>query len=81
MMGEGTTSAGAGELFSLKVATTAVSCLQRCWDSHVLIPQLAHVFWRLSLQILSRYCVWVDEEILKVPTYLPSIAVLVVVAG
>lgn len=32
-----------------------------CWSAEVFIPELCHRFWRLTLQILSRYRRWLDH--------------------
>ncbi|TFK75389.1 COG complex component [Pluteus cervinus] len=32
-----------------------------CWSSEVFIPELANKFWRLTLQILSRYRTWISD--------------------
>ncbi|CAG0891091.1 unnamed protein product [Darwinula stevensoni] len=37
--------------------TLSISLL-RCWDAGVYIPSLVHRFWKLSLQLLSRFNVW-----------------------
>lgn len=40
---------------------TALSCISQCWSDSIYLPQLFHRFWKLSLQILARLCVWTDE--------------------
>lgn len=32
--------------------------LQDCWSEGIYIEALAHKFWKLSLQIISRYATW-----------------------
>ncbi|EPY81957.1 hypothetical protein CB1_000692029 [Camelus ferus] len=39
------------------------SSLQRCWSDKMFLPPLAHRLWRLTLQILARYSVFVKEEV------------------
>ncbi|XP_039278291.1 conserved oligomeric Golgi complex subunit 2 [Nilaparvata lugens] len=51
--------------FQLTVTETAWECLQQCWAEKVFIPQLAHRFWKLSLQVLARYYVWSGHFINK----------------
>ncbi|RZF40632.1 hypothetical protein LSTR_LSTR007515 [Laodelphax striatellus] len=51
--------------FQLTVTETAWECLQQCWAEKVFIPQLAHRFWKLSLQVLSRYYVWSGHVVNK----------------
>ncbi|XP_014249061.1 conserved oligomeric Golgi complex subunit 2 [Cimex lectularius] len=44
------------------VATEHVwRCLHRCWAPGVFLQPLAHKFWKLSLQIISRYVTWINE--------------------
>ncbi|KAG8897124.1 hypothetical protein FRB99_008430 [Tulasnella sp. 403] len=44
-------------------ATAVYTAIQACWSHHVYIPELAHRFWRLTLQILSRYKTWLDTNL------------------
>ncbi|KIK01394.1 hypothetical protein K443DRAFT_98669 [Laccaria amethystina LaAM-08-1] len=37
--------------------------ISACWSAEVYIPELAHRFWRLTLQILSRYKTWLDTSV------------------
>uniref|UniRef100_A0A1B6C3H8 Conserved oligomeric Golgi complex subunit 2 n=1 Tax=Clastoptera arizonana TaxID=38151 RepID=A0A1B6C3H8_9HEMI len=53
------------EGWRLLVTQTAWQCIQRCWQDRVYISQLTHRFWKLSLQILSRYHVWTTEILNK----------------
>ncbi|EKM80999.1 hypothetical protein AGABI1DRAFT_36770 [Agaricus bisporus var. burnettii JB137-S8] len=32
-----------------------------CWSPEILIPELSHRFWRLTLQLLSRYGSWLNS--------------------
>lgn len=32
-----------------------------CWSPEVLIPELSHRFWRLTLQLLNRYATWLHS--------------------
>ncbi|XP_078466043.1 conserved oligomeric Golgi complex subunit 2 [Lampetra planeri] len=36
-------------------------CLQRCWADPVYLPPLAHRFWKVTLQMLARYAIWMQE--------------------
>jgi len=47
--------------FILPTTTMALLCVRRCWDEEVIIPALVHRFWKLTLQILSRYAGWLKE--------------------
>ncbi|XP_053460562.1 conserved oligomeric Golgi complex subunit 2 isoform X3 [Nycticebus coucang] len=41
------------------------SSLRRCWSDEMFLPLLVHRLWRLSLQILARYCVFVNQLSLR----------------
>ena len=43
-----------------------------CWDRNVFVPQLAHRFWKLMLQILSRYRTWIENSLQAFPQALPK---------
>ncbi|KAH9063765.1 COG complex component [Lactarius deliciosus] len=52
-------------------STAAVwSAMTTCWDRNVFVPQLAHRFWKLMLQILSRYRTWIENSL---PAYLSGL--------
>ncbi|KAH8991106.1 COG complex component [Lactarius hatsudake] len=52
-------------------STAAVwSAMATCWDRNVFVPQLAHRFWKLMLQILSRYRTWIENSL---PAYLSGL--------
>ncbi|THH26420.1 hypothetical protein EUX98_g7769 [Antrodiella citrinella] len=34
-----------------------------CWSAQVYIPELSHRFWKLNLQLLSRYKTWLDASL------------------
>ncbi|KAH7888658.1 oligomeric golgi complex component, COG2-domain-containing protein [Phlebopus sp. FC_14] len=34
-----------------------------CWSAEVFIPDLAHRFWKVTLQLLSRYKTWLDTSL------------------
>lgn len=49
-------------------STAAVwSAMTTCWDRNVFVPQLAHRFWKLMLQILSRYRTWIENNLPALP--------------
>ncbi|KAH9180208.1 COG complex component [Lactarius sanguifluus] len=49
-------------------STAAVwSAMATCWDRNVFVPQLAHRFWKLMLQILSRYRTWIENSLPAYP--------------
>ncbi|PNJ43581.1 COG2 isoform 2 [Pongo abelii] len=41
------------------------SSLRRCWSDEMFLPLLVHRLWRLTLQILARYSVFVSELSLR----------------
>ncbi|KAI9446785.1 COG complex component [Lactarius indigo] len=54
-------------------STAAVwSAMATCWDRNVFVPQLAHRFWKLMLQILSRYRTWIENGLPAHPLGLPK---------
>ncbi|KAF9450434.1 COG complex component [Macrolepiota fuliginosa MF-IS2] len=46
--------------FSLSQTAALWHAITTCWSSEVLIPELSHRFWRLTLQLLSRYAAWLN---------------------
>lgn len=54
-------SSPAGGAFRLHVSHILWTCLLRCWAEGVYLPQLAHRFWKLTLQLLSRYSTFMME--------------------
>ncbi|GAA5885926.1 hypothetical protein JCM5296_007033 [Sporobolomyces johnsonii] len=59
-------ASGGGETFVMSESEAVFKALRRCWDDDVWLEELAGRFWRLTLQIISRYRTWVNE---KVPRY------------
>nr|CAD7256483.1 unnamed protein product [Timema shepardi] len=47
--------------FHLLPTASAWECLLRCWADGVFLRELAHRFWKLSLQIIARYYTWIEE--------------------
>lgn len=50
-----------GSHYRLQVSDVLWSCVCRCWAEHVYLPPLAHRFWKLTLQLLSRYATFLTE--------------------
>ncbi|MEQ2298677.1 Conserved oligomeric Golgi complex subunit 2 [Ameca splendens] len=65
---EGLEAAPAGSSFHLQVSEVLWSCLVRCWSEKVYLSPLAHRFWKLTLQLYSRYAKFLDEVLSKTPT-------------
>ncbi|XP_006937851.1 conserved oligomeric Golgi complex subunit 2 isoform X2 [Felis catus] len=61
----GLEDAPAGSSFCLLASHRTWSSLQRCWSDEMFLPALAHRLWRLTLQILARYSVFVSELLLR----------------
>ncbi|XP_058399070.1 conserved oligomeric Golgi complex subunit 2 isoform X3 [Diceros bicornis minor] len=57
--------APAGSSYCLLASHRTWSSLQRCWSDELFLPLLAHRLWRLTLQILARYSVFVNELLLR----------------
>ena len=51
----------AGSPYCLAASHQTWSSLQRCWSAELFLPALAHRLWRLTLQVLARYSVFVRE--------------------
>lgn len=49
--------------FSMSASAAVWSAMTTCWDRNVYVPQLAHRFWKLMLQILSRYRTWIQNSL------------------
>ncbi|XP_077607774.1 conserved oligomeric Golgi complex subunit 2 isoform X2 [Crocuta crocuta] len=58
-------NAPAGSAFCLLASHRTWSSLQRCWSDEMFLPVLVHRLWRLTLQILARYSVFVRELLLR----------------
>ncbi|KAF8502380.1 COG complex component [Russula emetica] len=49
--------------FSMSSSAAVWLAMTTCWDRNVYVPQLAHRFWKLMLQILSRYRTWIQNSL------------------
>ncbi|XP_077993852.1 conserved oligomeric Golgi complex subunit 2-like [Glandiceps talaboti] len=49
--------------FHLSVCHTLWQCLLKCWADQIYIPALCHRFWKLTLQVLSRCALWLQEVV------------------
>ncbi|CAH8838760.1 unnamed protein product [Trichobilharzia szidati] len=47
----------------LDVTETVISQIDRCWQKGIYVDKLMHRFWKLTLQIISRYSSFIDEQI------------------
>ncbi|KAM4693001.1 conserved oligomeric Golgi complex subunit 2 [Discoglossus pictus] len=62
----GLEDAPAGSAYCLRVSHVLWTCLTACWSDQIFLLLLTHRFWKLTLQILSRYCLFVKELALKI---------------
>ncbi|CAB3248692.1 unnamed protein product [Arctia plantaginis] len=46
--------------FVLRETQKCWSAVQECWSDGVFIEALGHKFWKLTLQMLSRYAIWAN---------------------
>ncbi|XP_069811655.1 conserved oligomeric Golgi complex subunit 2 isoform X2 [Dendropsophus ebraccatus] len=53
--------ASADGTYCLKATDVLWTSLNACWSDHFYLPLLAHRFWKLTLQLLSRYCLFIKE--------------------
>ncbi|KAJ1304471.1 hypothetical protein OPQ81_005618 [Rhizoctonia solani] len=62
---EGILGSGVGDKqeFSTPQANAIYTAIKSCWSTQVYIPELGHRFWRLTLQLLSRYRTWMDTSL------------------
>uniref|UniRef100_A0A671QFS9 Conserved oligomeric Golgi complex subunit 2 n=1 Tax=Sinocyclocheilus anshuiensis TaxID=1608454 RepID=A0A671QFS9_9TELE len=58
---DGLEAAPAGSSYHLQVTEVLWSCVCRCWADQVYLPPLAHRFWKLTLQLISRYATFLTE--------------------
>ncbi|XP_051935688.1 conserved oligomeric Golgi complex subunit 2 [Hippocampus zosterae] len=62
---DGLRAAPAGGAYHLQATASLWSCLVRCWSDQVYLPPLAHRFWKLTLQLYSRYATFLNEALSK----------------
>ncbi|XP_056422941.1 conserved oligomeric Golgi complex subunit 2 isoform X2 [Hyla sarda] len=53
--------ASAEGAYCLRATNVLWTCLTACWSDQIYLPLLAHRFWKLTLQLLSRYCAFIKE--------------------
>ncbi|GAA5906257.1 uncharacterized protein JCM6883_005490 [Sporobolomyces salmoneus] len=62
----GQASGGGGQGFVMSESESVWNAIRRNWEDEVWLEEVAGKFWRLTLQILSRYKTWMND---KVPRY------------
>ncbi|KAL2083696.1 hypothetical protein ACEWY4_021469 [Coilia grayii] len=65
---DGLDAAPVGSVYHLQVSQVLWECVCRCWADRIYLPPLAHRFWKLTLQLLSRYSKFVTEVLTKNPS-------------
>ncbi|KAG8696086.1 hypothetical protein FRC08_007377 [Ceratobasidium sp. 394] len=58
----GGSTAERGDFITVE-ANAIYSAIQTCWSTQVYVPELGHRFWRLTLQLLSRYRTWINATL------------------
>ncbi|XP_051057521.1 conserved oligomeric Golgi complex subunit 2 isoform X2 [Phodopus roborovskii] len=58
---DGLEDAPDGSPYCLLASHRTWSSLEKCWSNEMFLPLLAHRLWRLTLQILARFSVFVSE--------------------
>ncbi|XP_041108740.1 conserved oligomeric Golgi complex subunit 2 [Polyodon spathula] len=64
-MSEGLHKAPDGSAYQLLVSHVLWNNLVKCWCDQIYLPLLAHRFWKITLQLLSRYSKFVNEMLSK----------------
>uniref|UniRef100_A0A674CZG9 Conserved oligomeric Golgi complex subunit 2 n=1 Tax=Salmo trutta TaxID=8032 RepID=A0A674CZG9_SALTR len=65
---DGLEAAPAGSSYHLLVSQVLWNSLVRCWVDKVYLPPLSHRFWKLTLQLISRYSKFLTEMLTKSPS-------------
>ncbi|XP_077585572.1 conserved oligomeric Golgi complex subunit 2 isoform X1 [Stigmatopora nigra] len=65
---DGLDATPAGSTYHLQASLSLHSCVGRCWSDKVYLPPLAHRFWKLTLQLYSRYGTFLKEQVLSKTT-------------
>ncbi|KAG6895375.1 hypothetical protein C0992_001582 [Termitomyces sp. T32_za158] len=51
--------------FATSQAKAVWVAIAACWSAEIFVADLCHKFWRLTLQILSRYKAWLNQTVLR----------------
>ena len=54
------------DVYNLKISNVIMDQIKKCWENDVYLPEISHLFWKLSLQITSRYSIWLWDIMCKV---------------
>jgi len=58
-------ASGGGEAFVMSESEAVWRAIQACWSSDVYLKELTARFWRLTLQLVSRYRTWLNAMVPK----------------
>ncbi|XP_063163280.1 conserved oligomeric Golgi complex subunit 2 [Candoia aspera] len=64
-LSDGLEEAPAGSSYCLLATHMTWASLQKCWSAQIFLPLLTDRLWKLSLQILARYSVFINELLLR----------------
>ncbi|XP_058022863.1 conserved oligomeric Golgi complex subunit 2 isoform X2 [Ahaetulla prasina] len=64
-LSDGLEEAPAGSSYCLLATHMTWASLQKCWSAEIFLPLLTDRLWKLSLQILARYSVFINELLLR----------------
>ncbi|KAK4047210.1 hypothetical protein OIO90_006273 [Microbotryomycetes sp. JL221] len=56
---------GGGNVFAMSESDAVYKALTLCWNDQVWLEELSGRFWRMTLQLLSRYRTWIDSVVPK----------------
>lgn len=65
----------AGSCYHLLVSQVLWNSLVRCWADKVYLPPLSHRFWKLTLQLISRYSKFLTE--VQPPTWQSNLSTII----
>ncbi|KAM8947218.1 conserved oligomeric Golgi complex subunit 2 [Pelodytes ibericus] len=65
-LNDGLEEAPAGSEYCFCSTHVLSSCLTTCWSDQIFLPLLAHRFWKLTLQMFSRYSMFIKELAFRV---------------
>ncbi|KAF8910351.1 oligomeric golgi complex component, COG2-domain-containing protein [Mucidula mucida] len=51
------------DAFATTQADAVWIAITACWSSEIFIPELSHRFWRLTLQLISRFKTWLTDSL------------------
>ncbi|KAK0212634.1 COG complex component [Desarmillaria ectypa] len=68
------TSAKGSAPFVTAQAVATWMAVAACWSAEVYIPDLSYRFWRLTLQLLSRYKTWLEQNLVGMERALVVVA-------